>query len=111
MPVVLGSGRGQGQKHALPEVSVKGGQGEAKGYTESCAEKEKGGEGMTREDVVQAALTVERWCKDHFLSQSPCNCPFSLDGEVGDCKLFEQALPYRRHLESFLRTRGLKHDD
>lgn len=65
---------------------------------------------MTREEVVQAALTVERYCKDHFLTQSPCDCPFSLDGKVGSCKLFEQALPFRRNLEEFLRTRGLKNE-
>ena len=47
LPVILDGGRGQGQKYALPEMSVKGGQSEAESYTKS-GEEAKGGEEMTR---------------------------------------------------------------
>ena len=66
---------------------------------------------INREDAVQAALIVERWCRDNFQSQAPCDCPFAIREGVGSCKLFEQALPFRRHLEVFLRNRGLEHED
>ena len=46
LPSVLGSGRGQGQKYALPVLSVKGGQGEAESYSKSGAKEAKGGEEM-----------------------------------------------------------------
>lgn len=63
---------------------------------------------INREDVVQSALIVERWCRENFKYQSPCDCPFAIREGVGSCKLFEHALPFRRHLEEFLRNRGLK---
>ena len=112
MPSVLGSGRGQRQEHALPEVSVKGGQGEAEKHTKSGKEKAKGGEEMTREEVVQAALTVERWCKEHRSAVCKCDCPFQFDAGAkwGACKL-RQSSVVDWNLEEFLRTRGLKHDD
>ena len=56
-----------------------------------------------REDVVQAALTVERWCRDN----SGCkDCPF--DAGEKYCSLGSP--PYMWELEEYLRTRGLKHD-
>ena len=60
-----------------------------------------------REDVVQAALTVERWCK----SIEDCSkCPFS-----GEDKFYNFVCRVRWaelwNLEEHLRTRGLKHDD
>lgn len=59
---------------------------------------------MTREDVVQAALTVERWCK----GKEWCDgCPL-LSGE-GYCLIAMEA-PDLWNLEEHLRTRGLKHD-
>ncbi len=30
-----------------------------------------------REDVVKAALTIERWCAEHFEPWLNCDCPFS----------------------------------
>ena len=60
---------------------------------------------MTREDVVQAALTVERWCKG---AKDCSDCPF-YDG--GWCFLVKSVTPLSWHLEEFLRARGLKHDD
>lgn len=60
--------------------------------------------GVNREEVVQAALTVERWCKEHF-SQKKCDCQFA-DGDK--CFLFERSYPSMWRLEEFLRTRGMK---
>ena len=60
---------------------------------------------VNREDVVQSALNVQRWCEEHC--EGDCNCPFGssfvtcmLDTNVG--------LPYTWHLEEKLRTRGMK---
>lgn len=66
---------------------------------------------MTREDVVQAALTVERWCAEHFEIMS-CDCPFYIV-ETNDCRLNRNrakcyASPHKWELEEHLRTRGLK---
>ena len=63
---------------------------------------------MTREEVVQAALTVERWC---VLTE--CNkCPF-WDFVDDDCRISRGKIhaPMDWELEKFFRTRGLKHDD
>ena len=68
---------------------------------------------MTREDVVQAALKVERWCAEHYNDDGACDCPFA--GERHDrigfiwhyCRVDE---PSDWNLEEHLRTRGLKHD-
>ena len=87
----------------MPEVQEQGGQGEAKGYTESGAKKAKGGEEMNREDVVQAALKVERWCDEKQDEKGNCDCPF------GTCKIGRD-YPSDWNLETFLRTRGLKDD-
>ena len=57
---------------------------------------------MTREEVVQAALTVERWCA----GQDCREC--QLMGEYGQCMI--AGLPELWHLECFLRNRGLKHE-
>ena len=65
---------------------------------------------MTREDVVQAALTVERWCNEHKKETQDCDCPFNRNGKmwVQSCMLM---LPELWELEKHLRTRGLKDDD
>ena len=64
---------------------------------------------VNREDVVQAALTVERWCAEHCNdSADPCDCPFA---QRADCFLDFDAIPKYWELGEFLRTRGLKHDD
>jgi len=58
---------------------------------------------MTREEVVQAALTVERWCLEHHKSDQRCDCPFSIRG----CELFCTNEPGRWNLEELLRKRGM----
>lgn len=66
---------------------------------------------INREDVVQAALTVIRWCKEHrrqFGDDSDCDCPF---GTISLCFLRNTLPPELWRLEEYLRTRGLKHDD
>ena len=75
---------------------------------------------MNREDVVQSALTVERWCKDR--NGYPCDCPF-LEKQVFDgaykCRLtnwrvidndLDEREPLYWNLEEFLRTRGMRGD-
>ena len=65
-----------------------------------------------REDVVQAALMVERWCKANKTQQNggECDCPYYFKGG----KVWKQGcilnLPFLWNLEEFLRTRGIKHD-
>ena len=61
---------------------------------------------INREDVVQAALMVERWCKEHN-NGVICDCPFA---EYDSCALFDDDVPETWNLEDFLRTRGLKHE-
>jgi len=81
----------------------------AREYLAKCDADRAGRVGkMTREEVVQAALTVERWCIVQSESISPkgfCDCPFDSDGfcRVGMPKIWA--------LEKFLRERGLKDDD
>lgn len=60
---------------------------------------------VNREDVVQAALMLERWCKE----QSCGNCPFGFykAWRLG-CAVSMKGDPKTWHLEEFLRTRGLK---
>ena len=62
---------------------------------------------MTREDVVQAALTVERWC-----AETDCeNCMFwRYDTNIGHTCCF-RAAPMNMGLAEHLRTRGLKHGE
>ena len=64
---------------------------------------------MTREEVVQAALTVERWCAEHRKFKDDCDCPFYKHDRVG-CVMGDLSKPSGWGLERFLRTRGLKHD-
>ena len=68
---------------------------------------------MTREEVVQAALTVERWCNENCNDSSePCDCPFcNSDGKLWGQICRVSGLPEHWKLEEWLRTRGLKHDD
>lgn len=64
---------------------------------------------MNREDVVQAALTVERWCRENY-NNDVCDCPFA-DNKM--CFFFNPDMPdfpVRWNLEAFLRTRGIKHE-
>ena len=73
---------------------------------------------INREDVVQAALMVERWCKEHEDEYGKCDCPFSTPLQMsetnpaiqwGKC-IFTRGVASVWGLETFLRTRGLKHD-
>ena len=65
---------------------------------------------MTREEVVQAALTVERWCFEHRNLGGACDCPFFYNDESCPwyCFLQDRFEPGHWGLEEFLRTRGLK---
>jgi len=73
---------------------------------------------MNREEVVQAALVVERWCAER--DGYPCDCPFfekrEFDGAY-KCRLtnwrnlqsdIDEREPETWNLEEFLRTRGMK---
>lgn len=64
---------------------------------------------MTREEVVQAALTVERWCEERQDEFGNCDCPFKMDcgNGLGLCKIGHDC-PSCWSLETFLRKRGLK---
>ena len=96
------------------------GTGEAKAHTKGGKEEAKGGESMkiNREDVVQAALMVERWCKEHIVEDMKCDCPFhkrskkvfQIDCPRNYCAL-KVDLPSEWNLEEHLRTRGIQHDD
>jgi len=61
-----------------------------------------------REDVVQAALTVQRWCIENWRPDGACDCPFR--GSFNDCLLEQGSAPRFADLEEDLRTRGLKDD-
>jgi len=64
---------------------------------------------INREDVVQAALTVQKWCREH--SKGECDCPFFKNRHEG-CKLVATGFrPYGWDLEEFLRTRGLRNGE
>ena len=63
---------------------------------------EKMAKKIKREDVVQAALMVERYCWVHWKKCGECDCPFS-DG----LSCLWDIQPYDWELEEFLRTRGL----
>lgn len=59
-----------------------------------------------REDVVQAALLVERWCKENHKPAGNCDCPLRKWSYA--CYLMRcNDLPHEWNLEEFLRTRGL----
>ena len=59
---------------------------------------------INREDVVQAALIVERWCAEH---KGCGDCPLLNDED--NCMVAMEAPDYWNH-EEHLRTRGLKND-
>ena len=84
------------------------GQGEAEAHTKGGTEEAKGGAKMqkiNREDVAQAALIVERWCKEHWnTAGGECDCPLY----VGKCFMSFRCCPFGWRLEEHLRERGLK---
>lgn len=59
---------------------------------------------INREDVVQAALIVEKWCKENKKGVI-CDCPFSI---YDSCALFDDDVPAEWNLEEVLRNRGIK---
>lgn len=97
----------------MPEMQKRDGHGEAESYTESGEEEAKGGAKMqkiNREDVVQAALIVERWCEEHYKYGGKCDCPFAVPGAFVACRLGDVGCAEEWELEEFLRARGLKRD-
>ena len=65
---------------------------------------------INREDVVQAALTVERWGKEEF-PKGDCRlrCPLGSGNPWSICLLcYDDPPPMEWGLEEHLRTRGLK---
>ncbi len=64
-----------------------------------------------REDIVRAALTIERWCAEHYKYGGKCDCPFAVPGAFSACRLGDVGCAQEWELEEFLRTRGLKDDD
>ena len=79
-----------------------------------CFEGAKGGEEMkiNREDVVQAALMIERWCDEKQDEYGNCDCPFAIDfgHHIRMCKISNGA-PSDWSLAHHLRNRGMEHDD
>ena len=71
---------------------------------------------MTREDVVQSALKVERWCRHNCVigswkREEGCDCPFydrSGNYRTLKCALQATFFPHEWDLEEWLRARGLK---
>ena len=63
-----------------------------------------------REDVVQAALIVERWCREHYDEEEGCDCPFFAPRPFLDSCRLSGDMSADRNLEKYLRNRGLKHD-
>lgn len=87
-------------------------QGEEKRKAEN---KAKGGteemQKINREDVVQAALTVERWCKEHIRYDKPCDCPFYTKDNIDLCMIELTGSAAYWELDKHLRARGLKHGE
>lgn len=65
---------------------------------------------MTREEVVQAALMVQRWCAEHRKIKGVCDCPFYRHDRI-ECGMGSFSKPSGWGLERFLRTRGLKNGE
>ena len=67
----------------MPEMSVKGGQGEAKSYTKGGAEEAKGGEEMkqkiTDAEAFEAAKTLHNYCMQYHLKNVCEGCMFITD--------------------------------
>ena len=65
---------------------------------------------INREEVVQSALNVQRWCFNHYDDENPCDCPFFNEDNYNECKFGSTPTQSSLILEEFLRTRGLKYD-
>ena len=63
----------------------------------------------TREDMAQAALTVQRYCEEHINQDAICDCPCGYIDAFGlhNCALYAPQFPMEMELDEFLRTRGL----
>lgn len=68
---------------------------------------------LNREEVVQSALNVQRWCEEHIKQEDVCDCPFGYRNAFGfhSCALYAPQYPMEMELEEFLRTRGMKKGD
>lgn len=67
----------------------------------------KAGQKVNREDVVQAALLLERWCEERCTNScEPCDCPFAF----GAACVASLNYPQYWGLEEFLRNRGMRHE-
>ena len=68
-----------------------------------------------REDVVQAALTVVRWCGEHLKYTEPCDCPFFAGvtdrGEIICAIGSVDTKPCRYDIEWWLRNKGTEARD
>lgn len=62
---------------------------------------------ITREDVVQSALNIQRWCKNHY-SDEECDCPFFDIRFRCQCMLPAKSDPREWNLEEKLRTRMIR---
>ncbi len=65
---------------------------------------------MNREDVVQAALTLEYWCEAHWDRDGCEDCPFWNDKTRTKCIISPNRDPVEWRLERYLQTRGLTND-
>lgn len=65
---------------------------------------------INKEDMVQSALNVQRYCKKHIEQEKVCDCPFGYIDSFGfhSCALYVAQYPMEMELEEFLRTRGIK---
>ena len=65
---------------------------------------------LNREDVVQSALNVQRWCLKHIKGLD-CDCPFNMGKEYDyACILSNSGYPISWNLVQYLRNRGIKDD-
>jgi len=62
---------------------------------------------INREDMVQAALIVERYCLTH--NNGKCDCPLKSLHE--GCMVVSHGSPSFWELEKYLRKRGLENAD
>jgi hypothetical protein len=63
---------------------------------------------MNEKDVINAALMIEKWCKEHRNLGGNCNCPFFTKSEEieWDCFLQDRFEPGHWFLEEFLENKG-----
>lgn len=65
---------------------------------------------LNREDIVQSALNIQRWCEGH-IKNDDCDCPFNMGKEYNyACILSDSGYPISWNLEKYLRNRGSKYE-